>query len=49
LLLALGLMVLAVVPVAAGAIPLWQAVLMHEGGTVLVGLNGLRLLSDRLS
>lgn len=49
LVLALGLMVLAVVPVAAGAIPLWQAVLLHEGGTVLVGLNGLRLLSDRLS
>ncbi|GAB0492562.1 hypothetical protein MMPV_003829 [Pyropia vietnamensis] len=49
LVLALGLMVLAVVPVAAGAIPLWQAVLLHEGGTVLVGLNGLRLLSDKLS
>lgn len=49
LVLALGLMVLAVVPVAAGAIPLWQAVLLHEGGTILVGLNGLRLLSDQLS
>lgn len=49
LVLALGLMALAVVPVTAGAIPLWQAVLLHEGSTVLVGLNGLRLLSDRLS
>ncbi len=27
-----------------GWIPLWLAVLLHEGGTVLVGLNGLRLL-----
>lgn len=27
-----------------GYIPLWVAVLLHEGGTVLVGLNGLRLL-----
>lgn len=28
-----------------GIIPLWAAVVMHEGGTVLVGLNALRLLS----
>lgn len=27
-----------------GFIPLWLAVLLHEGGTVLVGLNSLRLL-----
>lgn len=27
-----------------GQIPLWMAVIFHEGGTVLVGLNGLRLL-----
>lgn len=27
-----------------GIIPLWLAVIMHEGGTVLVGLNALRLL-----
>jgi cation transport ATPase len=27
-----------------GWIPLWMAVLAHEGGTLLVGLNGLRLL-----
>lgn len=29
-----------------GAIPLWLAVLLHEGGTVLVGLNGLRTLYE---
>lgn len=27
-----------------GLIPLWLAVVMHEGGTVLVGINALRLL-----
>lgn len=27
-----------------GFIPLWLAVILHEGGTVLVGLNSLRLL-----
>lgn len=27
-----------------GWIPLWLAVTLHEGGTVVVGLNGLRLL-----
>lgn len=32
-------------PALAGLVPLWAAVLIHEGGTVLVGLNGLRLLS----
>src|SRR5262249_8975673 len=32
------------VPALAGWVPLWLAVVMHEGGTVLVGLNGLRLL-----
>lgn len=34
----------AAIPALMGAIPLWLAVVMHEGGTVLVGLNGLRLL-----
>lgn len=34
----------AALPALAGIVPLWIAVLMHEGGTVLVGLNGLRLL-----
>lgn len=31
-------------PALAGIVPLWLAVLLHEGGTVLVGLNALRLL-----
>lgn len=30
-----------------GVIPLWLAVILHEGGTVLVGLNGLRLLRKK--
>lgn len=28
----------------AGWVPLWMAVILHEGGTVIVGLNALRLL-----
>ncbi|MFA6915542.1 MAG: heavy metal translocating P-type ATPase [Parachlamydiales bacterium] len=32
------------IPALAGLVPLWAAVIMHEGGTVLVGLNALRLL-----
>ena len=37
--------VLALAPAAlAGALPLWAAVLLHEGGTVLVALNSLRPL-----
>lgn len=35
---------IASLPALAGFVPLWLAVIMHEGGTVLVGLNGLRLL-----
>lgn len=31
-------------PALAGLVPLWLAVVLHEGGTILVGLNGLRLL-----
>mmetsp|Transcript_22499 Transcript_22499/g.63168 ORF Transcript_22499/g.63168 Transcript_22499/m.63168 type:complete len:377 (-) Transcript_22499:38-1168(-) len=31
-------------PAIAGAVPLWLAVVMHEGSTVLVALNSLRLL-----
>ena len=34
----------AAIPAAAGIVPLWLAVVLHEGGTVLVGLNALRLL-----
>ena len=42
--LALGVICLATTPALLGAIPLWLAVILHEGGTVLVGLNSLRLL-----
>lgn len=42
--IALSLMVLSAVACVAGSIPLWLAVTLHEGGTVLVGINGLRLL-----
>ncbi len=42
--LAIGVIVLATTPALLGYIPLWLAVVLHEGGTVLVGLNGLRLL-----
>ncbi|GJQ14034.1 hypothetical protein GpartN1_g5825.t1 [Galdieria partita] len=31
-----------------GTMPLWLAVTVHEGSTILVGLNGLRLLNDNL-
>lgn len=36
--------VVASFPALAGIIPLWLAVILHEGGTILVGLNALRLL-----
>jgi len=42
--LALAVIVLATTPALLGIIPLWLAVILHEGGTVLVGLNSLRLL-----
>jgi len=45
--LALGVIVLATTPALLGLIPLWLAVILHEGGTVLVGLNSLRLLRGR--
>lgn len=42
-----GLAILAATtPALLGYVPLWAAVLIHEGGTVLVGLNGLRLYSS---
>ncbi len=44
LLIALGAIVLATLPALLGWIPLWLAVVLHEGGTVCVGLNALRLL-----
>lgn len=42
--LATAAIFVASIPALAGMVPLWMAVLMHEGGTILVGLNGLRLL-----
>ncbi|MBA3957396.1 MAG: cation-translocating P-type ATPase [Parachlamydiaceae bacterium] len=44
LVLATLAILVASLPALAGIVPLWLAVVMHEGGTVLVGLNGLRLL-----
>ncbi|MFM8784052.1 MAG: heavy metal translocating P-type ATPase [Phycisphaerales bacterium] len=41
-------MVFILIPLAvAGAIPVWLAVIMHEGSTVAVVLNSLRLLGSR--
>jgi heavy metal translocating P-type ATPase len=42
--LALIVILFASIPALLGFIPLWAAVLLHEGGTLLVGLNSLRLL-----
>ncbi len=42
--LALAVIVLATTPALLGLVPLWLAVILHEGGTVLVGFNSLRLL-----
>ena len=44
LFLALGVILFATTPALLGWVPLWAAVILHEGGTVLVGLNSLRLL-----
>jgi Cd2+/Zn2+-exporting ATPase len=41
---AAGAIVFATLPALLGWIPLWLAVVLHEGGTVIVGLNALRLL-----
>ena len=45
--LALCVIVFATIPALLGLVPLWIAVILHEGGTVLVGLNSLRLLKTR--
>ncbi len=42
--LALIVILFATTPALLGFVPLWLAVILHEGGTVLVGLNSLRLL-----
>ncbi len=44
--IAFGVIFLATIPALLGLVPLWAAVLLHEGGTVLVGLNSLRLLKS---
>ena len=44
LFVAVSAILIASIPALGGIIPLWLAVVMHEGGTVLVGLNALRLL-----
>ncbi len=44
ILLAFAAIVAASLPALLGWIPLWLTVILHEGGTVLVGLNALRLL-----
>lgn len=36
--------IFASLPALGGYVPLWLAVVLHEGGTILVGLNALRLL-----
>lgn len=42
--LALAVILIATTPALLGWVPLWVAVILHEGGTLLVGLNSLRLL-----
>lgn len=42
--LALSVILFATTPALLGIVPLWVAVVLHEGGTVLVGINSLRLL-----
>ena len=44
LVIASGVILMATTPALFGFIPLWAAVILHEGGTILVGLNALRLL-----
>ncbi|AHK63531.1 Cadmium-transporting ATPase [Chlamydia avium] len=42
--LALLIILLVSWPASLGIIPLWLAVILHEGSTIVVGLNALRLL-----
>lgn len=42
--LALAIILFISWPASLGIIPLWLAVVLHEGSTVIVGLNALRLL-----
>lgn len=47
LILATSAIIIASFPALTGIVPLWLAVVIHEGGTVLVGLNALRLLRTK--
>jgi Zn2+/Cd2+-exporting ATPase len=44
---ALGIMIVMVIATLAGRLPLPLGVIGHEGGTILVVMNGLRLLAHR--
>jgi len=48
LIFALSIIAFASIPALLGFLPLWSAVFLHEGGTLLVCLNSLRLLSDKI-
>lgn len=47
LFLALSIITFISIPALLGFIPLWLAVVLHEGSTVIVGLNALRLLKNQ--
>jgi heavy metal translocating P-type ATPase len=49
LILALVVILFATTPALLGLVPLWLAVVLHEGGTLLVGLNSLRLLRQSVA
>ncbi len=44
--IAIAAIICGTIPAIAGFLPLWLAVIVHEGGTVLVGLNAIRLLKN---
>lgn len=45
LILAAGSILALALPTVLGWVPLWFAVMLHEGSTLLVALNSLRLLA----
>jgi Cd2+/Zn2+-exporting ATPase len=47
LILAIGSILVLALPVVLGFLPLWVAVSFHEGSTLLVALNSLKLLQWR--
>ena len=47
LILAIGSILVLALPVVLGFLPLWMAVSFHEGSTLLVALNSLKLLQWR--